>query len=207
MDSGEFILALVGEYGDCFDYTIRQNISQSEAVRRLLDLSLSGQRLEQDKTSPGSTGQWLYGLGDYVKANQRIDGFKEIFAVGGRTVDVRIVGETVFQYYLVNKRLPSGFEYEVLRLSQELKEMSQTQTLVVRRAYVVPGLENPPGPRFLGLRPSGVCDAIKKIYDFAIENDYHLKDGSQIVAFIHPFVDPKPLSLPIKFNQDLPYGG
>ena len=201
-------LLLTTEIGEKIKKISRQqNISQSEAVRRLLDVSLSGQILEKDETLPGNSERWLYNLGDFAQANQRIDGFKEIFAVGGRTVEVRIVGETVFQYYLAHKRLPTGFEYEVLKTARELGAMSQTQTLVVRRAYVVPGLENPPGPRYLGLKPSEVSDAIKKIYDFAIENDYHLKEGSQIAVFIHPFVDPKPVSTPIKFNQALPYGG
>lgn len=186
----------------------KQNISQSEAVRKLLSLALG---MKNSTTIPISqiNGQesLIYDLSTFNPSNQRIDGFKEIFSVGGKTTEIKILGDAVFRYYLINKEFPTGFEYQLLKCCNELKELSGTKTLVVRRAYVVPGLENPPGPRFLGLKLNEVLKAVKDIYDFAIENEYYVKDNSQIAVFIHPFADPKPLSLPIKQNTPLPYGG
>lgn len=184
-----------------------QNISQSEAVRKLLALALGLKDSEYDVGEINRNNDQLYDLGTFNQSNQRIDGFKEIFSVGGKTTEIKIIGDEVFRYYFENKSFPSGFEHQLLKVADGLKDYSETKTLVVRRAYVVPGLENPPGPRFLGLKLNQVLESVKKIYDFAIENDYHVKENSQIVVFIHPFADPKPLTLPIKAETALPYGG
>lgn len=186
----------------------KQNISQSEAVRKLLAQALgmknSSTNLPTQTPNPETL---LHDLGTFKMPNQRIDGFKEIYSVGGKTAEIKILGDEIFRYYLANKAFPVGFEYVLLKYCNELKELSETHKLVVRRAYVVPGLPNPPGPRFIGLQPSEVLQAITDIYDFAIDNEYHVKDMSQIAVFIHPFADPKQLTFPIKPGATLPYGG
>lgn len=182
----------------------RQRISKSEAVRQLLNLSLGQRKTRQAKAGEG---RWIYDLSSYPVKNQRIDGFREIYTSGGRTVEVRIVGPEVFAYYRQHKRLPPGVDVEIARMAQTLKGMSAQGKLVVRRAYVVPGLDNPPGPRFLGLKTTEVVAAVKQIFDFALENEYHLSPKSQIAALVHPFVDPEPVAVPMKFGQALPYGG
>ncbi len=185
-----------------------QNLSQSEVVRRLLVDSLGDQfarvRLDQKKTTHGLR---LLNLSNYRAINPRIDGFREIFSVGGKTTEIRILPDEVFRYYKNRGRLPRELEYQVLKTAEEFKKLSMTKKLVVRRAYVVPGLENPPGPRFLGLDSEKVILAIHQIYNFAIEHEYDLAENSQICAFFYPFADPKPLLLPIKRRAVLPYGG
>jgi len=146
-------------------------------------------------------------LETFKQNNPRIDGFQEAFSVKAKTVEIKILDDSVFRNYLKSKKLPDGLEKEALKVAEELKQFSETQKLVVRRAYVVPGLENPPGPRFLGLKPNEVVSAVRKTYDFAIEHEYYTKKGSQIAVFLTPFVDPKPLSMPIKRGVQLPYGG
>jgi len=185
----------------------KQGISQSEAVRELLNRALGGRTNDLKIGKEGTPEEYLYDLASFSSANPRIDGFKEIYSVGGRTTEIRILSDYAFRFYLKNKKLPEELEYRILKECRELVGLSETKTIVARRAYVVPGLENPPGPRFLGLKINEVIDAIKEVFNFAIEHEYYLKKMSQICAFFYPFADPKPLSLPIKTEAVLPYGG
>ena len=150
---------------------------------------------------------YIQDLDSFNQKNQRINGYKELSSVGARTTKIYIINDTVFRYYLENKQFPLNFENQLLEIAKKLQKDSNTNSLVVRRAYVVPGIENPPGPRLLGLSLNQVIDGVKQLYDFAIENKYHVHKNSKIVVFIYPFVDPKPLTLPIKFGTPLPYGG
>ncbi len=188
----------------------QQDISKSKTIRKLLSQVLA---LESEKTSKEShiadlaDASFLFNLNTFTKKNPRIDGFKEIFSVGGKTTEIKILADKTFRFYLKNKSLPKNLEFKIIKAANELKELSETKTLVVRRAYIVPNLNNPPGPRFLGLKPDKVINAIKEIYNFAIKHEYYLKKNSQIAVFIHPFVDPKPFLIPIKPSTLLPYGG
>ncbi|MFC1790694.1 PEP/pyruvate-binding domain-containing protein [Patescibacteria group bacterium] len=183
----------------------QQSLSQSGVVRSLL---VQAFRTKQGSASrQGSDSEYLFDLSNFRIKNPRINGFKEIFSIGGRTTEIKIVGDKAFRYYLRRKSLPAKLESRIKKLAGEIKVFSEAKTLVVRRAYVVPGLESPPGPRFLGLKPGQVVEALKKVYDFAIEHEYYLPKDSQICAFFYPFADPKPLSLPIPVTAQLPYGG
>lgn len=146
-------------------------------------------------------------LDTFKQNNPRINGFRELFSVKAKTAKIKILDDSVFKNYLKNKKLPNDLKEETLKVFNELKQFSETQKLIVRRAYVVPGLENPPGPRFLGLKLNEVVNAIRKTYDFAIKHEYYAEKGSQIAVFLTPFADPQPLSVPIKRGVQLPYGG
>lgn len=184
-------------------------ISQSELVRKLLNQALGIDSQTKVKHSIKNKIDVLsvLDLSSYSKNNSRIQGFREIFSVGGKTTEIKILDDNVFRYYLNNKKLPEEFTYQIQKIAEDIKGASLTKTIAVRRGYVVPSLENPPGPRFLGLRTSEVVEAIIKIYKFAIEHEYYKVKGSQICAFFYPFADPKPLELPLKLNSILPYGG
>ncbi|MCA9378818.1 ribbon-helix-helix protein, CopG family, partial [Candidatus Dojkabacteria bacterium] len=181
----------------------KQGVSQSELVRKLLDQSL-GVAKQQPTVS---SGDWVCSLNEFGEENPRVQGFKEIYSVGGKHPEIRIITDATFRYYLANGTLPPGLDYRLLELGNQLKEFSRTQKLVLRRAYLVPGMQNPPGPRFLGVEPADIAAALVELYKFAIEHKYYEPEGARIVAFIYPFADPEPLQLPISASMDLPYGG
>lgn len=100
------------------------------------------------------------------------------------------------------------------RLAEELAVPARTaasrskkKTLAVRRAYEVPGLANPGGPRFLGVAPDELASCIEKLFLFAIESGYD-RPGAEVAVIFYPFVDPdnKPLD-EIAPDEVLPYGG
>ncbi|MFQ5493698.1 MAG: PEP/pyruvate-binding domain-containing protein, partial [Candidatus Dojkabacteria bacterium] len=181
-------------------------ISQSEVVRRLLGqaLALKSRKRQSHKQTQGS---YLYDLDEFTESNPRTEGFKELYSVGAPITEVKVVGDEAFRYYLKHSKLPEDLEHKLHKAANSIKSLSETGKLVVRRAYMVPGLDNPPGPRFIGLKPGEVVNALIKLYDFAIEHEYFVQPESRIVAFFYPFADPKPITLPIKNGTVLPYGG
>jgi hypothetical protein len=185
----------------------KQGISQSETVRKLLSqaLSLDGQRSKGFRRKKDTLS--LIDLSDFNSNNSRIVGFRELFSVGAKTTEIKILPDSVFRYYREKGKIPDKLEYKILKIAEEIRKGSVNGKLVVRRAFVVPGLENPPGPRFVGVSLTELIDSIYQIYDFAIEHEYYVKKDSQIAVFFYPFADPEPLSLPIKANSNLPYGG
>ena len=144
----------------------------------------------------------------YKLTNPRIDGFRKLKEVNARTVDISVFSLEAFDYFLKNKELPKEFVKELGEIASKMIPLSLTNAVYVRRAFVVPGLENPPGPWFRLSSPQEVAGSVKELYDFAISQKYHQKTGAQISGFIHPAIGDK------KFNKGkainiarIPYGG
>ena len=191
---------------------LKQGVSQSKVVRILLDRALHVSEGAVDDVSEFPKQDTylydrLYYLETFDADNPRIGGFKELFSVGGKTTNIAIVSHASFDYYLEKGTLPSELIAEINKISKEFSTQSVTKKIAVRRAYVVPGIENPPGPRFLGVVPTEVASAVKEVMDFAIQHDYHKKSESQVCVFFYPFADPKPLDVPVAGGVELPYGG
>lgn len=147
--------------------------------------------------------------------NPRVDGIKLLNSVKqnlsrelANTVNARIITHDSFLYYFKNKKISERDIALVKKEANDLLAISETGLLAVRRAYFVPSLENPPGPRYLGIKtPGETIEAIQKIFDFAIEHDYHKEEGSLIESFFYPFIDPPQLEYPIKDDAIFPKGG
>ena len=122
---------------------------------------------------------------EYPLPNPRIDGWKKLQEVRGRIVDIYVFPLDIFQYFLEHKDLPPEFIREAESAAKKVIDESASHAALVRRAFVVPGLENPPGPRFLGLTtPDKVITAIKDLFKFAIDQKYHDVKDSQISGWI-----------------------
>lgn len=153
---------------------------------------------------------WLITAAQYPLPNPRIDGWKKLAGVHGRTNDMSVFSLETFDYFQKNGILPPEFEAELLKRAGDIIKSVPSHAAVVRRAYVVPGLENPPGPRFLGLdTPEKVLQSARDLYDFAIKHEYNKDSKSQISGWIET---PTPLLDEESFKKDptsvfIPYGG
>jgi len=147
---------------------------------------------------------------EYKLANPRIDGWKKLREVGARTVDIFVFPLEVFKYYQHHHQLPQDFIKEVVTTAEKIINKSVSHTAVVRRAFMIPHLKNPPGPRFLGLTTTArVVKAIEKLFQFAIDQKYYQVPGSQISGWLEP---PSTVLDTKKFNDNpesinIPYGG
>ncbi len=154
--------------------------------------------------------KYLISPGEYPLPNPRIDGWKKLYEVKARAVDIFIFPLEIFDYYKKNTKLPNDFVAEVKKVAEKIIADSPSHAALVRRAFVVPGLENPPGPRFLGLTtPDMVVQAIFDLFKFAVDQKYCDVDGSQISGWIEP---PSTILDLDKFDKTpetvaIPYGG
>lgn len=130
--------------------------------------------------------------------------------VRARVVNIYIFPLDTFKYFLGHKKLPEEFIKEVRITAKKVIDESASHAALVRRAFVVPGLENPPGPRFLGLTtPEKVITATEDLFRFAIQQKYHQVEGNQISGWIEP---PSTILNVDQLKKDphatlVPYGG
>jgi len=154
--------------------------------------------------------KYLISPSEYKLLNPRIDGWKKLQEVNARIVGIFVFTLEVFQYFLELHELPLEFVAEAKVAAEKVINESPSHTALVRRAFVVPGLENPPGPRFLGLTtPDLVLKAIGDLFQFAIDQKYHEVPGNQISGWIEP---PSTVLDVEKFETapqtvNIPYGG
>ncbi len=154
--------------------------------------------------------KYLISPSEYKQPNPRIDGWKKLQEVNARIVNIFVFPLEIFQYFVKNKKLPKEFIQEALIAAKKVIDDSPSHTALVRRAFVVPGLENPPGPRFLGLTtPKKVVKSIGDLFQFAIDQNYNKEKNSQISGWIEP---PSTVLDVKKFEKDpqntlIPYGG
>lgn len=152
--------------------------------------------------------KYLLSPSEYTLPNPRIDGFRKLKEVNARTVDISIFSLDAFSYFLEHKELPEEFIKELGDKSKEIISACLTHATVVRRAFLVPGMDNPPGPRFLGLTtPDSVIDSVRELYKFAEAQNYHKDSGSQISGFLYPFIDPEKYNKQSPNISAIPYGG
>lgn len=152
--------------------------------------------------------KYLISPSEYPLPNPRIDGFRKLKEVNAKTVDISVFSLDAFKYFLDHKQLPKEFVSELKEASSHIIENTNTRAAVVRRAFVVPGLESPPGPYFLNLKtPESVVDAVKSLYEFAISQNYHTSENSQISGFLYPFIDPQKFNKANPNLNAIPYGG
>jgi hypothetical protein len=152
--------------------------------------------------------KYLLAPDEYREPNVRIDGFRKLKEVNAKTVDISVFSQAAFDFYLEHRNLPAEFVHELETKANDLIESSFTHAAVVRRAFVVPGIANPPGPRFIGLRTSQlVVGAVRELYEFAISQGYQEVPDSQITGFLYPFQDPEPYDKENPNVLAIPYGG
>lgn len=153
---------------------------------------------------------WLLDPSEYPLPNPRIDGWKKLREVNARTVTISVFPLDAFRHFRETNELPPEFENALKDQARTMIDADPAHAVLVRRAFVVPGLENPPGPRFLGLKTEeAVLDAVKGLYRFAIKHGYDKDPKSQISGWLEP---PSTILDLEKFQKNpssiqIPYGG
>src|SRR2546421_10704927 len=107
-------------------------------------------------------------LDQYKDYNPRFEGMKLLYQVLSNVPlshismpNTRIVDYDAFHHYLKHGEFTESDIKEMKKTMAALLKISDTGALTVRRAFLVPGLQSPPGPRFLGLKT--VDEAIQAV--------------------------------------------
>jgi hypothetical protein len=145
----------------------------------------------------------------FEEPNSRIEGLRKLARVGAPIASPTfVIPHKVFLAYKENpEQALAQLEKELALPAQQVMAKSKKHSIALRRAYEVPGLANPPGPRYLGVTDKTITGCVKELFDFAIQESYDV-EGAQIACFFYPFIDPenKPLEN-VQRNDVLPYGG
>lgn len=161
-----------------------------------------GERLKQ----PASL---VLPLEAYKTPNFRLDGLRKLQSVDAKMpAPIYVVPDQTFRFYRQSpEQCMDRLNVEILDPAREVAGLSKKETITLRRAYDIPGLANPEGPRFLGLKPDELATGVQELFEFAIKRKYDVPN-SEIACFFYFFIDPenKPLD-EIKKNDLLPYGG
>lgn len=127
----------------------------------------------------------------------RIKGLQKMIA-GGLTIPnpIKIIIPQAFLEYRKTKSFSSELIKQIKLSFEEIRSQNPGRGVYAGRAYFVPGLNQPPGPRSSSVVDSEVIvKEVKKLFDFAIENKFDIP-GSEIGVIFYPFINP-----------EIPFGG
>jgi hypothetical protein len=135
--------------------------------------------------------KYIADLRDYETASPRLLGFKTLLKANLPIPQpIKIVNHKGFLDYR-RKGMSEALQKEIEVAFLEIRKRNARKGVITRRAYLVPGLENPPGPRSAVIMDTPILiEEVKKIFDFAIKNKFD-KEGSEITVFIHPYINPQ----------------
>jgi hypothetical protein len=141
--------------------------------------------------------RYVRDLKDHNTKSARIRGLKKLVTVGLQTPwPIKIVTHAGFVEYKKQGKLTNELKQQILSAFCLIREQNPQRGVYAGRAYYVPGVDNPPGPRSSSVRSQRVIlQAVEKLYTFAIENKFDKKNGAEIGVIFYPFInagDPVP---------------
>lgn len=120
----------------------------------------------------------------------RVLGLKKLSSAGLRIPFVSIINHQAFLTYK-KEGMIKPLQTELEAVFFEVKKRDPKRNIYVGRAYFVPDLPNPPGPRFVVGDPKTLVLRVADHFDFAIQNKYDVKREAQIGVIVHPWINPR----------------
>ena len=136
--------------------------------------------------------QYVKDLKQYDTPTARIQGLKKLVAAGLRTPwPIKVITKEGFVDYKKEGRFPELLKQQIIKAFTEIRRQNPHRGVYAGRAYYVPGVENPPGPRSSSVRSQEIIlKEVEKLYDFAIESKYDQKENAEIGVIFYPFINP-----------------
>lgn len=134
--------------------------------------------------------KYIKELSSYKTKCQRLLGFKKLQKAGLKIPSpLLILSHQAFIFYKKEGFL-KPLKKEIEAAFFLIKKKSPKRAVYCGRAYFVPGIENPPGPRFALGSSKDLLRAVKEMFDFAIKNKYDKREA-EIGVIFHPWINPK----------------
>jgi hypothetical protein len=130
---------------------------------------------------------------DLIKSKTRatrVEGLRKLCSTGIKTPFVKIVNHKAFLGYK-KEGMTKPLQKKLEAVFFEIKMKDPKRNIYVGRAYFVPDFPNPPGPRFVVGDVNALALRVADHFDFAIQNRYDKKKGSQIGVILHPWINPR----------------
>lgn len=160
------------------------------------------------------TPSFIVPIEEYTSPASRIRGFQELFTFGLQApTPMVVVGHDAFVEYVAHGAITSSLRSAIEDAFDQIREANPTRGAYIGRAFFVPGIDNPNGPRTAGIYDKDeYVGEVEKFYRFVIDHSYHSQEGADIALILHPFIratDPRPTygGMFLKENEQLPWSG
>lgn len=141
--------------------------------------------------------QYILDVTKVTSKVERIVGLQKMIKSGLPTATpFKIILPKAYLEYKKSQTLSPQLIKEIRQAFNEIRALYPKRGVYAGRAYYVPGIKQPPGPRSSSVKtPEVIIQEVVKLFEFA-QNNHFDKPGSEIGVIMHPFLNPK-----------LPFGG
>lgn len=169
--------------------------------------------MSTQETEGRQRSQFLIPIREYESPASRIRGFQALFNYGLRAPEpMLVVGHQAFQRYEASGDMIPEVTAEIVDAYRTIREANPNRGAYIGRAFYVPGIDNPNGPRTAAIRDEEqYMQEVVKFWDFVIQNGYNVS-GSDIALILHPFLhvmDPSRThygNMLLSEDEQLPFG-
>ncbi len=141
--------------------------------------------------------QFVKDITEVTSKCNRVQGLQKL-KVSGLLISspIKVIVPSAFKTYLKKHKLISDAQQEIVTAFKEIRSQNPHRGVYIGRAYYVPGIKHPPGPRSSSVTSWEVAlKEVIKLYEFAISNHFNVKN-SEIGIILYPYINPR-----------IPYGG
>ncbi len=175
---------------------------------------MTGSRHSNEYEPEPQTGSFIVPIEQYESPASRIRGFKELLKYKLCAPNpMFILGHAAFTQYLSHERLTPDIQNAIGNAFDTIRLHNPTRGAYVGRAFYVPGIDNPNGPRTAGIYDKKeYIREVEKFYRFVVTHNYHSDKNADIALIFHPFLsatDPRPMygNIRLRTNEKLPWAG
>jgi len=165
----------------------------------------------REREAGDMTKKFIFDISEYESPSSRIEGFQTIEELGlNRPRPMLVLGHNAFEEYKRDGLTPN-LQEAIRDAFNQIREQNPKRGAYVGRAFYVPGIEAPNGPRTASIRDeSEYLDEVQKFWHFVQKNNYDI-EGADVALILHPFIhvmDPPRTrygSLQLSEDEVLPY--
>lgn len=137
------------------------------------------------------SGRFVVPISEYDSPSSRIRGFQEIEELGlkGPTPMMALTHDA-FVRYLAFEGLTPPVENAIRQAFRTIREANPSRGAYIGRAFYVPGIDNPHGPRTAAIyNEDQYVEEVIRFYEFVRTNNYHLSPEANVALIFHPFIN------------------
>jgi len=129
-------------------------------------------------------------VSNYRSEASRVEGFRKLKKYGLRSPEpMHIIGDKGFRYWR-EFGLDDEMRQEIEEIFDEIKTINPDRGVFIGRAFYVPEIDNPNGPRTGPINDKDeFVKEIEGFWQFVTDWEYDQKEGSDIALVLHPFID------------------
>lgn len=157
---------------------------------------------------------YIVPIEEYTSPASRIRGFQELFTYGLQApTPMLVIGNSAFKEYVEYGAITPSLRASIEGAFDQIRATNPERGAYIGRAFFVPGIDNPNGPRTAGIYDKAeYVREVEKFYQFVINHRYHIQKGADIALILHPFLratDPRPTygEILLKESEKLPWSG